>query len=225
MPTGWKGVLCGLAALGVMGVPAGCNIVGPAVVLAKGPPKEDALYKLPEGRPTIVFVDDRDNRLPRRNLRTVMGETVQQALMKEGVVAPENMIDCKAVQTIISRETASQPMDIVTIGRNAKAEVVVYILPIAFSLSADGQSYQPSAELFVKVLDVTKDEPRLWPDDPSGQRVTVSPQVRTADPPRTSAEVLQAEEVLARESGLDIAELFYKHLVGGGARESRERGY
>ncbi|MCZ6542142.1 MAG: hypothetical protein O6768_00585, partial [Planctomycetota bacterium] len=40
-----------------------CNIVGPVAYLALGPPKVEAQFLLVD-RPTLVFVDDRNNAIP-----------------------------------------------------------------------------------------------------------------------------------------------------------------
>lgn len=207
------------------GLLAACNIVGPAVVLAEGPPKADAVYELPPDRPTVVFVDDRDNRLPRRSLRLVVAEAAQDVLMKEGVVKPAMMIDSRATQTIIARETAGQLMDITTVGRQVQARSVVYVVPVSFALSPDGQTYQPQAELYVKVLDVDREQPRLWPPEPEGYRVVVTPPRRPGDIPQRPADVVREEEALARECGRAVARLFFRHELGGRAIDTRGRGY
>lgn len=212
---GVMGVLATLSALG------GCNIVAPAVILASGPPKRDAVYALPEDRPTLVFVDDRDNRLPRRSLRMAISDSAQDLLMRSGTIKPEHMIDAKVIATVTSRESATQPMDIQTIARQAQAQIVIYVVPASFRLSSDGQTYDPAADFYIKVLDVTQDKPRLWPEEAQGKAIPIRLTTRASEVPSRAADLVQAEDKLAAECGRVIAELFHRHEIRGRVSEGR----
>lgn len=199
----------------------GCNIVAPAVVLASGPPKRNAVYELPPDRPTMVFVDDRDNRLPRRTLRMAIADATQTMLMESKTVKPEHMIDAKVIATVTSRESTTQPMDIRTIALQSQAQIVIYVVPASFRLSSDGQTYEPSADYYVKVLDVTQDKPRLWPQEAEGKVFSVRISTRANDVPSRAADMLKAEDALAAESGRVLAELFHRHEIRGRVSEGR----
>ncbi len=87
-----------LAVLGVAGALAGCNILGPAILLVEGPPKVPAKFTPEKKRPTVVFVDDRASVLPRRALRQQIAAMCQNALLKEKVLT--NVIDTTAAMSV-----------------------------------------------------------------------------------------------------------------------------
>lgn len=188
---------------------AGCNILGPAFVMLSPPPTVKAEYTLDPKRPTIVFIDDRSNRLPRRSLRQVIAEQAQQAMLEKKTV--ETMIDFKAGVAASTADRSGEPMPIVDIGRAAKAEIVIYVTIDSFALSSDGQSYSPTASFRAKVLDA-RDEKRLWPEEPAGHAVTLQPVQRPDFVPKNNSEMLKAEVELGKRTGLAIAQLFAKHL-------------
>ena len=49
--------------MGLMACPllGSCNILGPAIYMVEGPPKDAAVFKLDKDRPTLILVDDRLN--------------------------------------------------------------------------------------------------------------------------------------------------------------------
>jgi len=204
-------ILAALPFVAILSVP-GCNIVGPAYVLIHGPEKAQALHTLEKGRPTIVFVDDRASVLPRRSTRLGIAEAAQEALLAEGALV--DVIDARNALATAARETPGDPMDIAAIGRGVQAEVVIYVAVDAFELSADGQSFLPSARARVKVLDVTKTEgARLWPAEREGHPIVLQLPVRTGELPRTPAEVAAAEAGLAQQLGVAVGRLFFDYEV------------
>ncbi len=199
-----------LVAAGMSGViVAGCNIVAPAYLLVKGPPKIEAQHTLEEPRPTIVFIDDRLPVLGRRPLRNMIAEAAQSALLEQGVLV--NMIDYRAGVAIADREAPGQPTDIVTLAKTAQAEVVIFATVDSFSLTPDRQNLLPSAVLRVKVLDVSKDSPRVWPAEAEGFPLVVQPSQRATPLPTTPTDIMRAENAFAGQVGLAIAQLFYSH--------------
>ena len=187
---------------------AGCNIVAPVFYIVHGPEKVPALHELDPKRPTVVFVDDRSNRLPRRALRLTIGESAQIALMKQEAV--ETMIDTRGAISASNQDRAGQAMSIVDIGKAVNAEVVVYATVDAFTLSTDGQSFSPSASLRVKVIDVVADQ-RVWPAEKEGHPLTLAFPTRSSDIPRTATEIRKYEDETARLVGESLAQLFYKY--------------
>lgn len=187
---------------------SGCNIVGPVGYFIAGPPKVQARHELDPKRATVMFIDDRANRLPRRALRGTIAERAQKALLDKGTV--KNLIDARAAFAAAARESDAEPLSITDIGRNAKAEVVIYVTIDAFSLTPDGQTFQPSTTMRVKVMDATNDT-RLWPEDPAGFRLIASPEVRQGFVPRSQADVSKAQIEAAETAGLAVAQLFFTH--------------
>lgn len=201
-----------VAALSTLGalVTAGCNIIAPVFVMFSPPPSIKAEYTLDPKRATIIFVDDRSNRLPRRSLRQVIADEAQRVLLEQKSV--ETLIDYKAGVAAATSDRSGEPMPIVEIGRAAKAEVVIYITIDGFSLSPDGTTFSPSAAFRAKVLDA-RDERRLWPDDAAGHPVALQPVQQNNFTPRNNSELLKAEVELAKRTGLAVGQLFAKHLA------------
>ncbi len=199
-------LVVGLAAISLL---PGCNIIGAGIYLVEGPATIDAKFTLPEARPTIVFVDDRANRLPRRALRQSIAETAQNTLLKKGKVT--DAIDTRAVLAAAARETAAEPMDMVSLAKAAQAEILIYVTVDSFTLSPDGSTYLPQASLRVKVLDVLKEEPRLWPEEYEGFPMTVTMSERTGELPTTPAALLRSQDAFAAVVGESVAELFFEH--------------
>lgn len=187
-----------------------CNILGPAYVMVHGPEKTPAQYKLAKDRPTVVFVDDLANVLPRRTFRTQIAKTVQEALLKEGVLT--NVIDSASAMQVAVREPAGEPMDVTTLGRAVQAEVVIYITIDSFALSPDGQSFSPASKVHVKVMDVPAAQ-RLWPDKDKKDGQPMDSLLRNTQGtiPRSGTEQLNALSALADRTGLLIAQMFYDH--------------
>lgn len=200
--------ILGLAAAALGTIPSGCNIVAPAYFIIHGPEKVPALYELEPDRPTVIFVDDRANRLPRRSMRQTIGEAAQDALLKQKALT--NVIDTRGAIAASSQDRAGQTLSIVDIGKAVGAEVVVYATVDSFTLSTDGQSYSPAATLRVKVIDVVADS-RVWPEDKEGHALALTFPTRTQDVPRTAAEIRKFEDETARLVGASLAQIFYKY--------------
>lgn len=205
-----------LAAAGL--VLAGCNIVGPAFYFIHGPEKTKAAYTLDKQRSTVVFVDDQNSVLPRRNLRMEIAASATQTIQEEKLV--DDMIDSRGAILAATRDRDSEPMSVVAVGRAVKAEVVIYAIVDRFSLSTDGVSYSPVAAVRVKIVDAANDT-RLWPNDtyPDGFPLNVTMFEKARDRPNSAAQIAQAEVELAKETGVAIAELFFSHEV---KRENRK---
>src|SRR4051794_7604017 len=203
--------LIGMATAAAIGAPAalaGGNIVGPIFWLVHGPEEEKKVYELDKDRTTVVFVDDRGNRVPRRTLRLQIAQEAEKALLKEKVV--KDMISAESALAAAGGDRYEKPTPITDIGKAIKADRVVYATVDRFSLSPDGQTLSPTVELRVKVIDA-QSEARLWPEDARGYPLTVRLQAKAADLPSTAAARQQAEDELARQTGMKLAQLFYNH--------------
>jgi hypothetical protein len=207
---GWvvRGLALSIGALCAGGL-SSCNYVGPAYLLIHGPEKTPAVFTLEKDRPTVIFVDDRSSVLPRRALRQQIGTAAQNVLLKERVL--KNVIDTSAAMTAAAHESAGEPMDLISLAKAVQAEVVVYVTVDGYRLSADGQSYSPEARYHVKVIDITKPNPRVWPPEHEGYSMTVMMKPSSASPPKNAGEQSTALNALADRSGTAVAQLFYKH--------------
>lgn len=200
---------CGFVVAGALLCTAGCNVIGTAAVVLKGPPTTDAVHSLEKDRPTLFFVDDRGSRLPRRNLRMTIATAAGNALLEKKALT--QVIEPRAGLEAAAGEQPGSPMDLVTLAKNARAEVMVYASVKEFVISGDGQSIQPMARLRVKVVDTAGDKGRVWPETAEGFDLVVSPPPTAGQPPRTAAEMMKVQEGVAEEIGRAIARLFHEY--------------
>jgi len=195
-------------ALAVATMP-GCNIVSPIAYAIHGPEKTAALYKLDSSRTTVVFIDDRLNKAPRRSLRLAVAEEVEQTLMRRGVLNPEHVLTTRAIMREAADEQFTEPRTIAQLGRDIGAEVVIYATIDVWSASPDGVTLAPSAAVRLKVIDATNDT-RLWPGDGRGHPVAASLPPQTQGVP-SGADLDQGYTALAHLMGLRIARVFFEH--------------
>lgn len=192
---------------------AGCSYVGAAYLIVKGPPKVPAMHALDGSRATIIFLDDRANGLPRKSLGPIIAESAERALLDSGTVKPNQMLSSRGATVAANQERFDKPLSIVEIGRAIEgAQTIIWVTVDAFALSPDGVSYLPSGMLRIKVLDIASGE-RIWPDDPRGKAVTITMFQQQGTLPTDRSEALKAEETLARELGVGLAQVFHEHLV------------
>jgi hypothetical protein len=177
-------------------------------MLIHGPEKVKKLYTLDKSRPTVVFVDDRANRVPRRAIRLVLAKEAERVILKEKLVL--DMISADSAMLAAGNDRYDKPMPISEIGRAVHADVLIYATVDRFTLSPDGETYAPEIVLRVKVIDATNDA-RLWPDDEHGYQMSVKLPSKTATLPTSTAGRYQAEDELAKRAGWELAGLFYNH--------------
>ncbi|MEE2719402.1 MAG: hypothetical protein VX727_06430, partial [Planctomycetota bacterium] len=80
----------------------GCNIVSAASFVARPEPEVLAKYEL-QDMPTVVFIDDRRNRISPTRLRRVIAEEATTVLMEEEVVSQHNMIPARDAISVSSK--------------------------------------------------------------------------------------------------------------------------
>lgn len=212
--TACRHMVLGIAVLvGTAGV--GCNYLIPASYLIEGPPKEAARYELPR-RKTVVYVDDRANRMTRAALRTAVGEEVGTLLLQQALV-PEVISSKDAVSYARRVDTSDKQVSIRKIGEAVGAEQVIYIDVDEYRISADGATPRPAAIVNVKVIDVGSGA-RLWPDGTDeGERMVVRTREQSLELYNSSAGRRKVEDALAKQVAEDVSKLFYEH-------EKRELG-
>lgn len=189
---------------------AGCNILGPAYYFIHGPEKVPAAYELDRTRTTIVFVDDQNSVLKRRNLRQEIASSATETIQREKLV--DDMLDGRAAIIAATRDRDGEPMSVTDIGRAAKADIVIHVIVDGFTLSVDGVSYSPAASVRVKIIDAKNDK-RLWPPETleKGAPVNVNMFEKAQNSPSTTGATAVAENELASEIGKAVAELFFEH--------------
>ncbi len=193
-------------------ISAGCNYLAPAVVLLSPPPSKEAQYKLDKTLVTVIFIDDPQNKAPRRSLRLIMGQTAEQNLIARGVMPANMMIPAQTALQLTSRESVTDKFSIVDVGRTLGADVVIYARLDGFGLSADGVSLKPYAVAQVRVLDAANNM-RLWPEAGTDYPVIYQGTQQAGETPGGASERAEAERMLAERLGLEIARVFYKHEI------------
>jgi hypothetical protein len=189
---------------------SGCNIFAAGAIIVAGDPKIDQQFKLDPKRATVIFVDDRSSRLPKRSLRQVMAQEAQQILISERALT--NAIDARAAFAAASADREGTPLSITGIGKAAQAEVVIWVAVDSFYLSPDGQVYQPAINMRVKVMDAVTDS-RIWPEEKEGFKLTAMMRKKANYAPRSQSELAQGEIEAAKWAGTAVAQLFYRHLA------------
>jgi hypothetical protein len=208
------------ACLGILLIAAcctvpGCNIVAPIAYLVHGPEKIKKVHGLEKDKSTVIFIDDRSNRVPRRSLRILIGEEAEKTLLKQRVV--KDMISTQSAMAAAGTDRFGKPLSNTEIGEAVKAQVLIYATVDSFSLSPDGLALAPTVVMRVKVIDVEADK-RVWPEDPEGYRVMVRLPASAKTMPTSISGRYQVEDDLARRAGLELAQLFYKHEANKGVK-------
>jgi hypothetical protein len=193
----------------------GCNIAGPALLIAHGPEKTKRVHTLDPEKVTVMFIDDRQNRVPRRAMRVAMTAEAERTLLSNKVV--KDMVAGQSALVAAGNDRSGRPAPIAEIGRAVEAQTVIYATIDEFTLSPDGQTYAPTVRMRVMVVDVESNT-RVWPADPTGHPVFVRPKVTSRDMPTSIAGRFQAEEDLATLAGLYLANLFFDHERPRGAK-------
>ncbi|HMN95513.1 MAG TPA: hypothetical protein PKC43_04745 [Phycisphaerales bacterium] len=197
-------------------LPAGCNIVGPVLYVIEGPPKTPAAYRL-QNVPTVVFVDDRANIMPRFDLRASIGDEASAVIMKHGGVT--TVLSNRDILALARRQDTDKelmPMD--ALGRAAGADQLIYVRIVGFALTPDGQTPRPVAGAEVRVIDCVA-RTKAFPSEQNekGRYVEATLKHATPDAYGSSGSRRQLEDALARKLGDAVAKLFYEY-------ETRELG-
>ncbi|MEL7472096.1 MAG: hypothetical protein AAGK04_02175 [Planctomycetota bacterium] len=211
-------LIIALASIAVAGL-ASCNIVGPAAYFIHGPGNVDAEHKLDPNRSTVLFIDDRGSRIPRRQLRFTIAEEAERNLLDKRRVV--DLIDSQAAFAVASNDRHTKPLSIAEIGQAVEAEVVIYATVDTFEVAPTGQELQPIANLRVKVIDAATGE-RVWPEDRAGYQLpVVMPQQPGAFMASDAGALAKAQRELAVWTGRSLAELFYDVEVTSSTRAQR----
>ncbi|MBC7772391.1 MAG: hypothetical protein H7210_07850 [Pyrinomonadaceae bacterium] len=198
----------GVLAIGLLCV-SGCNIVAGAAYIVHGPEKVPKIYSLDPTKKTVVFVDDTVPVVKSRMQRVKIATTAEGLLLNEGKM--EHLIASQDLLAIVERERFSKPMGSVEMGEAVGAEVVVYAQMLSFDLTADQQSFMPSAQVRVKVMDV-KTKKRLWPEGvQEWYSLEVKSKEKQGGPPPTLSERDAEFMALAQRVGTSIAHIFVTH--------------
>lgn len=191
-----------------------CNILQPAAYLAMGQTKKPAMYEL-EDRPTLVFVDDRNNAIPinsSRVRRQIADDVSKQLMTRDLVTVTISPRDAMALSR--NRDREGNLMSMGELGETVGAEQLIYVEMLSYRGSPDNVTARPVAACRVKVIDVVN-RVRLFPA-PDAERdwqdVAVQGPQMSPDLYRSSDGRAQIEQLLSAEIADKVTRLFYKHI-------------
>ncbi|MFG0251516.1 MAG: hypothetical protein ACF8NJ_01420 [Phycisphaerales bacterium JB038] len=186
----------------------GCNIVAPAIGVASGRGKQEAMYTLKPKLSTLVFVDDRASKLGRSSLRLSISEVAGRALLQNELV--EDVINSQGAIAFARTELPDKPFTIEEIGESVGAAQIIYVEIDGFGLTNDGVTLAPTASARARVVEVGATPARVWPEGADAFQVYA--QVRDqGEVQLTNASRRALQDKLAAELGAAIAKLFYEH--------------
>ena len=191
-----------------------CNILQPAAYLAMGQAKAPAKYVLEE-RPTVVFVDDRNNAIPinsSRVRRAVADDVTNQLMSRELVTMTISPRDAMALSRNQDRE--GNLMSMGALGEAVGAEQVIFIEMLSYRGSPDNVTPRPSAACRLKVID-NVNKVRVFPApgaEKEWQEIIVQGAPVSPELYRSSAGRREIEQMLAATIADKVTKLFYKHI-------------
>lgn len=194
----------------------GCNVVAPIASVIAGPPKRDAELIL-EPRPTVVLVDDRNNRIPLRSrqVRRRIGKGITDILNTRDDLIPGSLIDSgDAIALADVRDRAGKRVPAGDLATELGAEVIIVVRMNSFVFTTQGIP-RPSAGASVRVLDVVQRARLLPPPDALENDRSITAELPAVDPlayASESAKVALSFE-LADALAIQIAKLFYRHEI------------
>lgn len=189
----------------------GCNIVTPVSYLVFGPEKVEAQYELKDV-PTVVYIDDRQNVVNPVSLRRMIADSASTDLMQFNCVTT-TISGQDAMAIVLQKEKSNKVMSIEDIGKAVGAQQVIYVEMQMFTESPDGATPRPTAQALVRVIDIDQHERVFPPTDGTEKSRTIQASLRVVDynELRNSASRGKLMQDLAKETGVVIAKLFYKH--------------
>jgi hypothetical protein len=192
-----------------------CNIGAPLYYILHGPQRTPALYEL-QDKPTVVFVDDRNNAIPERAdvLRRDIADLVSVELMKKKILT-NTIRPADAMKVARQNDRYNSVMSIGDIAAAVGAEQIIYVEMLVFRTSEDGYSPRPVSAANVKVLDVAS-QMQVFPAATSdaesdGHLVQVVMSPISGEYYSQGREMFPIYEMLAEEVGTKIAKVFYEH--------------
>lgn len=210
-------LLCAALLVSLPFAVSGCNIVAPIAYAIHGPGNVEPVVTLDPEQTIVYFIDDPSSKLAQRRLRYTMADVASRTLLEKKVVL--DVLDSRTILNAASKERQGDRMSISELGKAVGADTVVYAVVTNFSLTAEQGTFVPVASMRVKIIDVAQGQ-RMWPDSEAGHLL----EVRLAQRPSTTGEDrgrLNIENQLAEQTGLALAQLFYKHEITESALRGR----
>jgi hypothetical protein len=192
----------------------GCGPQLGAFLYMFGNPTEEvkAKCKLGEGR-LLILVDDDQELLdsPRTREYLVLALTRELELHKVNTQVIEN----QKLDRLRQRDPKFDERGAREIGRELGAEKVLWLQVESYQASTDLEQLErrPEFSVTVKVVNALaekREDVRVWPEGPDGERVGVTESPHTAKDAKTADALAR---ILATSLAEAVAELFYDHVI------------
>jgi len=201
---------CPLALAGLMTL-AGCGKLG-ALFTPNPRPLIPAQFKLPAGKAALL-IDAHMVRLNGAAIKETIAETIIRELQSQRSARKVRFIPYQRLRSVETESPEGKKYSIQHIGRQLKADFVIYVNITQFDLQSDPESplILPAAQANVKVFDVNAGE-RLWPIEQGGRAVQVRGRRETET--LENANRREWSTKLADMLAVKIAQQFYPHREG-----------
>ena len=196
------------AALGMGLLLCGCHALWYGLESLFPKEKVPAKFTLPKGKTVLVFPDDLQNPVSYPPVKRALGNNLGELLTEKKLVA--EVVAYSELARLKAREPEFNLMSIPKIGRQLKADLVVYVNIETFTLKDNPVDtlWRGRLAARVKVVDVLKG--RIWPDESAGYPVKVTAPAAESNSDAFGGEVAK---MLAESLAAEIAQLFHDHYV------------
>ena len=205
-----------LASLFMLQFLAGCNIASAVGYVAHPEPQVSAEFTL-SNVPTVIFIDDRRNRINPTRLRRVIVDEATTLLMEKGLISEQFMISPRDAMVMARKQDRSGTIiTLEKVGELVGAQQLIYIDVEQFALTYDGITPTPRSISKVKVLDLVSGK-RVFPD-PGGESktdyFTLNVEIPSPSPHGFNTAKVRNEmnDELALLTGERLAKLFYNYM-------------
>lgn len=183
---------------------------------AFSPPKTvKAEYQPPPGRTFLVFVDDMLQPVDYEPIKSELAGQINDLLMEKKVAGA--VIPYRNITDLAARRPDFNALSVGEIGRELKADIVLYVRVDKFSLrdESGGPLWHGQLQVTIRMVDVengwnNRSEARLWPKDkPDGQLIPLAETpASTESSPNHGREITRA---LSKNVAHAIVSLFHEH--------------
>ncbi|MBM43913.1 MAG: hypothetical protein CMJ36_02725 [Phycisphaerae bacterium] len=195
---------------------SGCNIVTPVAYVMHPEPQVKAEFTL-SNVPTVIFLDDRKNRINPTRLRRIIADEATTVIMEEGLVSEQFMIAPRDAMIMARKQDRSGTIiSLQKVGELVGAQQLIYVDVDQFALTYDGVTPTPQSISRVKVLDLVTGK-RVFPspdgDNPSDY-FTLNVEIPSPSPHGFNTAKVRNElnDELALLTGERLAKLFYSYM-------------
>ena len=199
----------------------GCGpVIGWTVNVFRPPKKVEALYRPPEGKKILVFVDDLWGPVGYEQIKGKLTERLNEQLMEHGVA--QRTVPYRLILRLKAATPEFDGLAVSQVGQRLGADLVLYVHIDRFSLKDNEVSplWHGRMEVTVRMVDV--ETGRLWPKDRQAGYAVKPIENPTESHPSSTYEIDLAES-LAKQTADRIARLLYDHKISAEEAAKQEQ--